>query len=995
MKITRSSKSKLFILTFLFLFGFFGVKKSIASDSDVFFVENNVENKREIIKSASEYDYPPFSIVRENGEADGFSVELLKAVSSDQAMDITFFTGPWLEIKEDLANGKIDVLPLVGRTPEREIFYDFTVPYMTIYGGVFVKNDNIDINNQEDLYNKKILVMEGDNAEEYLRRKEYSKNIFTTTTFEEAFLKLSQEDYDLVIANELVGRQLLKKLGINNIKLSFKINDFKQDWSFAVKKGDSELLARLNNGLSRVISSGTFEIIKSKWIPEEDNEFLDKDVLWSGQELSLKANFIAKKTEIVLDNYIKNTKLLYELPGIKQLLVQVNETGVLTDNEFEKKFYPRDKDENWENVHKYFINFYNNNSESIESVRLFHKNGYIVNGVLFGKEDVNDYRLDLNWFQDLIDPEKTKEGEVYVSSINIPLISDAPTIRFAIPIDDNGERLGFLIINYMADSVIDFLDDRENVLLVDKKFQDINGHIISDWAVTLKDFREKENILDLRQSASSIKNSSLLEGQNGFLEFFDEGRLKSGAYQKINISDKEWYVIAFNDFEENIKISEDEYLFKANYGYERYITWFIIVSFLFLIILLILGYFKIIDLKRKALLAISVITFLSVCVFFAFFTSLLIGDLKNQFKENHIEQNHFSEKVVYSKVESILNIIEKDLEYAAENFYKLDCNENNKCLEILINSFNRSEDIVYSAYRVNKEGVIESAYPEEDNVLGSYVGDQDYIIKIEKERRTVVSDVFEAPGGFRVISINYPIFDDSGYDGTVSFLVKVEDSLESIVSFSKNNNEIYLLDSLGNIISSSKKENIGRNIFDLEKYFSVIDGFNGLLDSHSSGFREFSFQGKNIILSYTPIFIEGNSWYVITESLEESVYFGLDKTLHNVWIFTFIILAVLAVFAYFLNLFLTKALRMEVDSRTEELKRKTDFITEQLGKEEKNNKEKEALLKKQKIIEKNLESKIVEMEKFQKLVVDREIRMVELKQELNEVKNVSKKKVKK
>ena len=33
----------------------------------------------ETIQAGSEYDYPPFCIVSEDGEADGFSVELLRA----------------------------------------------------------------------------------------------------------------------------------------------------------------------------------------------------------------------------------------------------------------------------------------------------------------------------------------------------------------------------------------------------------------------------------------------------------------------------------------------------------------------------------------------------------------------------------------------------------------------------------------------------------------------------------------------------------------------------------------------------------------------------------------------------------------------------------------------------------------------------------------------------------------------------------------------------
>jgi len=47
---------------------------SLAHDSDF------STDARTVLRSASELDYPPFAIVRPDGTADGFSVDLLKAV---------------------------------------------------------------------------------------------------------------------------------------------------------------------------------------------------------------------------------------------------------------------------------------------------------------------------------------------------------------------------------------------------------------------------------------------------------------------------------------------------------------------------------------------------------------------------------------------------------------------------------------------------------------------------------------------------------------------------------------------------------------------------------------------------------------------------------------------------------------------------------------------------------------------------------------------------
>lgn len=59
----------------------------------------------EVIKSASEVDYPPFSIVNERGQADGFSVELLREALKAVGFGVEYKVGPWPEVKGDLEAG--------------------------------------------------------------------------------------------------------------------------------------------------------------------------------------------------------------------------------------------------------------------------------------------------------------------------------------------------------------------------------------------------------------------------------------------------------------------------------------------------------------------------------------------------------------------------------------------------------------------------------------------------------------------------------------------------------------------------------------------------------------------------------------------------------------------------------------------------------------------------------------------------------------------------
>lgn len=225
-----------------------------------------LENSRRVISSASEIDYPPFCLVGENGEATGFSVELLQAALAAIGYDVSFETGLWPEVKQSLIDRRIEVLPLVGRTPEREAIFDFTFPYLNMHGTILIRQDEEHIQSLADLMGKEVAVLKGDNAEEFLRRSQLDINIITTDSFETALLELSLGQHDAVVIQKLLATQLIHKNHISNLRTAGPpLKDFVQSFCFAVKKGDHKLLSILNEGLAIVMADGTFNVLRNKW----------------------------------------------------------------------------------------------------------------------------------------------------------------------------------------------------------------------------------------------------------------------------------------------------------------------------------------------------------------------------------------------------------------------------------------------------------------------------------------------------------------------------------------------------------------------------------------------------------------------------------------------------------------------------------------------------------------------------------------------------------
>jgi PAS domain S-box-containing protein len=234
-------------------------------------------NRPVLLQSASELDYPPFSIIKPDGSPDGFSVQLLDEVTKAVGLKVKFQVGPWHEIKQALIEGKIDVLPLVSYSKERDKLLDFTAPYLRMHGTIFVRRNEDSIHDEADLKDKAVIVMEGDTAHEYAVKNNLTTRLILTPTFEEAMRLLSSGKHDAVLIQQLVGYQILGKLNIDNVvdvenarEQSLKpaakpMSGFEQKFCIAVTQGNRELLELLNEGLTITIANGTYEALYNKW----------------------------------------------------------------------------------------------------------------------------------------------------------------------------------------------------------------------------------------------------------------------------------------------------------------------------------------------------------------------------------------------------------------------------------------------------------------------------------------------------------------------------------------------------------------------------------------------------------------------------------------------------------------------------------------------------------------------------------------------------------
>jgi ABC-type amino acid transport substrate-binding protein len=236
--------------------------------------------QKKILVVGSEQNYPPFATGMTDDTAGGFAVDLWKAVATEAGLKYTIRVRPLRQILEEFKAGKIDVLINLARSKERNLFADFTVPHVIVHGAIFVRKGKTGIRSESDLAGKSIIVLNADLAHDYAVTKGWGKQLVLVDTSAEGMSLLASGKHDAMLLSKLPGMQTLQALDLTSIEPLKVKAGFSQKFAFAVPKGQSELLALINEGLALTKSNGTYNALYDKWFGfYEDKEVSLSDML--------------------------------------------------------------------------------------------------------------------------------------------------------------------------------------------------------------------------------------------------------------------------------------------------------------------------------------------------------------------------------------------------------------------------------------------------------------------------------------------------------------------------------------------------------------------------------------------------------------------------------------------------------------------------------------------------------------------------------------------
>lgn len=254
----------------MFVLGACGSKKSDAADG-----WKKIEESKKVTVGLDD-TFVPMGFKDDQGKIVGFDVDLAKAVFKKYGINVKFQPIDWSMKENELENGTIDLIwNGYTVTKEREKKVAFTNPYASNEQVIVTpKKDNITSVN--DLKGKKLGAQEGSSGyEAFTNEPKKLKDLVADNdavqyaSFNEAFIDLKSGRINGLLIDNVYADYYLKQAKQTqdyNIMPSGFANE---DFAVGARKGDKQLVKKINEGLKKVEADGQYAQISKTWFGEE------------------------------------------------------------------------------------------------------------------------------------------------------------------------------------------------------------------------------------------------------------------------------------------------------------------------------------------------------------------------------------------------------------------------------------------------------------------------------------------------------------------------------------------------------------------------------------------------------------------------------------------------------------------------------------------------------------------------------------------------------
>lgn len=222
----------------------------------------------ETYKVGTHPTFAPFEFSDTEGNIIGFDLDVIKAIAKVNGDEIKVESMPFDGLIPSLLTGNLDmIISGMTITDARKKRVDFSQGYYNSNLSILLKKEAAaNIKSADDLKGKTICVQIGTTGHAFAETIS-PDNIKALNNEPDAILELSNGGCEAVINDRPVNLYYLQKSKLDTIVdfVDPKFKDQVDSFGIAVRKGNTELVQKINSGLEKLAASGELDQIHLKW----------------------------------------------------------------------------------------------------------------------------------------------------------------------------------------------------------------------------------------------------------------------------------------------------------------------------------------------------------------------------------------------------------------------------------------------------------------------------------------------------------------------------------------------------------------------------------------------------------------------------------------------------------------------------------------------------------------------------------------------------------
>jgi len=206
----------------------------------------------------------PFEFIDIDGEYMGLANEYIQLINKKTGLNMQIVRNKtWSEAYIDAVEKKIDVLPCISKTGDREDYFLFSEPYYKFQRAIILREYS-DVKNYKDLYGHTVAIQKNSSHQGYIQQFPEIE-IHYYDTVDEALLAVADGKEEAFVGNLATSSHLISEHGLTELKYIIFESEEANYLHFAVRDDWPELHSIINKGLEQITEAEKIEI-QNKWV---------------------------------------------------------------------------------------------------------------------------------------------------------------------------------------------------------------------------------------------------------------------------------------------------------------------------------------------------------------------------------------------------------------------------------------------------------------------------------------------------------------------------------------------------------------------------------------------------------------------------------------------------------------------------------------------------------------------------------------------------------